>query len=421
MKLFGNHKIVKNNKLLITFLLFILTIVIASGHISDSKFNETNGYRFNIFLWELEHIPSKLVYEITSGNLFRKRNETYIKNTKSLVYELETISKKINEIEFKLSVARSNDFKNNIEINNYEKELENLIKQKNLIRNRVEGYIESLLTEQIRIQKLSIKDIFVWPPVDFRIDSPPKLLVVSPRDKILRLDEELINSSILTEEMSLIEDSITKNKNLSAVVLQTGGLATYPSIVPSNVSLLNLLETVSHEWLHSYLIFFPLGRAYFSDGQMLTINETLANMFGKELALEMYLKITDKDNNTDNITSEGNDDQEKKEPVFSYNKHMQKTRIKTEELLSEGKIIEAEKYMEDRRLDLNKYGYNIRKINQAYFAFYGSYADSPQSISPIYKQLQDLREKRLNIGELVNEIKNISTYEDFRLLLNHSR
>ena len=218
--------------------------------------------------------------------------------------------------------------------------------------------------------------------------------------------------------MSSIEDSITTNKNLSAVVLQTGGLATYPSIVPSNVSLLNLLETASHEWLHSYLIFFPLGRAYFSDGQMLTINETLANMFGKELALEMYLRITDKDNNTENIISEENVDQEKKQPAFSYNKHMQKTRIKTEELLSEGKIIEAEKYMEDRRLDLNKYGYNIRKINQAYFAFYGSYADSPQSISPIYKQLQDLREKRLNIGELVNEIKNISTYEDFRLLLN---
>ena len=137
MKLFGNHKIVKNNKLLITFLLFILTIVIASGHVSDNKFNETNGYRFNILLWELEHLPSKLVYEITSGNLFRKRNETHIENTKSLVYELETISKKINETEFKLSVARSNDFKNNIEINNYEKELENLIKQKNLIRNSV--------------------------------------------------------------------------------------------------------------------------------------------------------------------------------------------------------------------------------------------------------------------------------------------
>ena len=98
---------------------------------------------------------------------------------------------------------------------------------------------------------------------------------------------------------------------------------------------------------------------------------------------------------------------------------MQKTRIKTEELLLEGKIIEAEKYMEDRRLDLNKNGYNIRKINQAYFAFYGSYADSPQSISPIYQQLQDLRKKRLNIGELVNEIKNISTYEEFKLLLNH--
>lgn len=421
MKLFGNHKIVKNNRLLILFLLFILTTVIASGHISDSKFNETNGYRFNIFLWELEHFPSKIIYEITSGNLFRKRNETYLENTKNLVYELENISKNINETEFKLSVARSNNLINNIEINNYEKELENLVIQKNLLRNRAEHYIESLLAEQIKIQKLRIKDMIVWPPVDFRIDTPPKLLVVSPRDKILRLDEELINSSISTEEMSSIEDSITKNKNLSAVVLQTGGLATYPSIVPSNISLINLLETVSHEWLHSYLIFFPLGRSYFSDGQMLTINETLANMFGKELATEMYLKIIDKDKNMKNVSSDENISQEKKEPVFSYNTHMQKTRIKTEELLSEGRIIEAENYMELRRIDLNKNGYNIRKINQAYFSFYGSYADSPQSISPIYKQLQDLRDKRLNIGELVNEIKYISNYEEFRLLVNQSK
>ena len=159
MKLFGNHKIVKNNRLLILFLLFILTTVIASGHISDSKFNETNGYRFNIFLWELEHFPSKIIYEITSGNLFRKRNETYLENTKNLVYELENISKNINETEFKLSVARSNNLINNIEINNYEKELENLVIQKNLLRNRAEHYIESLLAEQIKIQKLRIKDM----------------------------------------------------------------------------------------------------------------------------------------------------------------------------------------------------------------------------------------------------------------------
>ena len=154
---------------------------------------------------------------------------------------------------------------------------------------------------------------------------------------------------------------------------------------------------------------------------MLTINETLANMFGKELATEMYLKIIDKDKNMKNVSSDESINQEKKEPVFSYNTHMQKTRIKTEELLSEGRIIEAENYMELRRIDLNKNGYNIRKINQAYFSFYGSYADSPQSISPIYKQLQDLRDKRLNIGELINEIKYISTYEEFRLLVNQSR
>jgi hypothetical protein len=35
----------------------------------------------------------------------------------------------------------------------------------------------------------------------------------------------------------------------------------------------------------------------------------------------------------------------------------------------------------------------IRKLNQAYFAFYGTYADSPTSIDPIGVELRTLRDK----------------------------
>ena len=74
--------------------------------------------------------------------------------------------------------------------------------------------------------------------------------------------------------------------------------------------------------------------------------------------------------------------------------------------------------MENRRIELNTYGYNVRKINQAYFAFYGSYADSPHSTSPIYEQLLYLRKDVSSIGELVDKLKNISTYEEFESLLS---
>jgi hypothetical protein len=47
-------------------------------------------------------------------------------------------------------------------------------------------------------------------------------------------------------------------------------------------------------------------------------------------------------------------------------------------LLAAGLINEAEDYMEARRLVFWENGYRIRKLNQAYFAFHGAYADAPQ-------------------------------------------
>ncbi len=44
---------------------------------------------------------------------------------------------------------------------------------------------------------------------------------------------------------------------------------------------------------------------------------------------------------------------------------------------AQAKIVEAENYMEERRQFINSHGYGIRKLNQAFFAFYGAYADQP--------------------------------------------
>jgi hypothetical protein len=57
---------------------------------------------------------------------------------------------------------------------------------------------------------------------------------------------------------------------------------------------------------------------------------------------------------------------------------MHETRVKTDELLAQGLIDEAEAYMEQRRQFIWENGYRIRKLNQAYFAFHGAYADAPQ-------------------------------------------
>jgi hypothetical protein len=57
---------------------------------------------------------------------------------------------------------------------------------------------------------------------------------------------------------------------------------------------------------------------------------------------------------------------------------MHTTRVHVDELLAAGKVEEAEAYMEARRQVFYDQGYRfLRKLNQAYFAFYGAYADEP--------------------------------------------
>ena len=74
----------------------------------------------------------------------------------------------------------------------------------------------------------------------------------------------------------------------------------------------------------------------------------------------------------------------------NFTKFMRDTRTEAERLLSEGSIEEAEEYMRKRQWDLRLRGYYIRKLNQAYFAFRGRYADSPASISPAGDQMEEL-------------------------------
>ncbi len=85
---------------------------------------------------------------------------------------------------------------------------------------------------------------------------------------------------------------------------------------------------------------------------------------------------------------------------------MRITRVTVDELLAEGKIEEAEAYMEARRVFFWENGYLIRKINQAYFAFYGAYADQPGGEAgedPVGAAVRELRAAEPLSGRLPKE------------------
>ena len=74
--------------------------------------------------------------------------------------------------------------------------------------------------------------------------------------------------------------------------------------------------------------------------------------------------------------------------------------------------------MEQRRREFVENGYHIRKLNQAYFAFYGSYAESPASSSSIGDQLNRMVELSPDFKTFVEEIAEVSSYDQFLATLS---
>ncbi len=105
-------------------------------------------------------------------------------------------------------------------------------------------------------------------------------------------------------------------------------------------------------------------------------------------------------------------EQESTEPAFDFNKEMRETRKAVDNYLAQGEIEQAEQYMEQQRQYLAANGYYIRKLNQAYFAFYGTYADSPTSISPIGVELKTLRSQSVSLKEFLDDRSSMTSQQE---------
>ena len=85
--------------------------------------------------------------------------------------------------------------------------------------------------------------------------------------------------------------------------------------------------------------------------------------------------------------------------------------------LAAGKTDEAESYMEQRRQFLWDNGYQIRKLNQAYFAFHGAYADEPGGAAgndPVGPAVRALREKSATLFEFINRMAWFTSFDQLQ-------
>jgi hypothetical protein len=108
---------------------------------------------------------------------------------------------------------------------------------------------------------------------------------------------------------------------------------------------------------------------------------------------------------------------ELQDALFDFRAEMHETRVTADKMLAEGKIEEAEAYMEQRRQFLWENGYLLRKLNQAYFAFHGAYADSPGGAAgedPVGPAVRALREQSDSLADFVNTIAWMSSFEQLQ-------
>jgi hypothetical protein len=251
------------------------------------------------------------------------------------------------------------------------------------------------------------------PPVLYHITPPPNALIVSPRDAIRQDANISIDPDMTLDEITALEDQVADNLDVSTLVVGIGGIGLYPTMVMQTTDLNWLAEVVAHEWVHNFLTLRPLGASYLSSPELRTMNETVASIAGKEIGRQLvatyYPELLPPEPEPEQDQGQQPNPQETpaEPPAFDFRAEMHTTRLEVDRLLAEGKIPQAEAYMEVRRRMFWDQGYRLRKLNQAYFAFYGAYADQPggaAGVDPVGTAVRALREQSASLTQFLNRV-----------------
>ncbi len=380
-----------------------------AGQNFDARLNSIVGpYLFSIAGWESEAIPQEIGQWLSGG-------QEEVDDEIQLVTEYFGYVKRIKALKSEIGVAGAGNEK--IDLSPLEDELSRLEEKRTALAGTVEGIIE----RQIR-DTLARQGIFnpvegsgsTFPPVNFRLEQLPCVLVISPRDRIESIREFTLRSGLVREEKEAIEERVDELE-VSSLVTEIGGIATYPSLVDSQTSLRSAIDTATEEWLHQYLVFKPLGFRYVldltgisRDYEIATMNETLAGMVSEEVGSMVYEEYYSE------YESDANQTPGQK---FDFSGEMRAIRKTVDEYLARGEIGPAEEFMEQKRRYLASEGYYIRKLNQAYFAFHGAYADKPAFVSPIGLELEELRSRSASLKDFLDAAAAMTSRQDLKASL----
>ena len=301
-------------------------------------------------------------------------------------------------------------------------------------RERIRPATEAAISAQVEatLSSLGIRERFlsasatgrfpflavaVRPGVAFRLGDSPDVLIVSPRDRIQVIGSVLLqpNTDIATAEDL---EARTDQLQVSSIVTRTGGLAAYPTMVVPNPSVRELLVAICHEWTHHYLLFTDLGSRYLDSYELRTINETTADIVGRELGDTVYNRYYA----GAQPTGAGADVPRSPAPAArsgpSFGELLGAIRLTVDDYLSRGDLAGAEQYMAEQRRALLAQGYYVRKLNPAFLSFYGAYSAGE---NPFERKLRRLREQSGSLVEFLEGVSTIQQPADLDALLARPR
>ena len=365
------------------------------------------SYAFSIFRWEIANVPDKWT-NLLRETFFtgRPTREQRRADLEEYLRAAQLARKEERRLDGRLvrAVSHAGSVE---ELKQAREYLRQLLDTKNRLRPSAEEAVEAELDRVAKDEGLAWPGGITFPPVDFRFEQPPTLLVTSRRDRLQVLEAVLLEPDLDVLVRDELEKILFEQYGVSALVDNLAGLATYPLLVSDLYPLRALLRVAAHEWLHAYFLFRPLGRNIYSSEAMFSLNETIADVAGRDLGDTAFARMGgDLSDNASRYLAP-----EQRDPVFT--REMRKTRETVEELLAEGEVEEAEEYLKRRWWDFRLGGYGLRKLNQAFFAFRGRYAEGPASVSPIGREVNEMRGYHDTVGSFIKTVAKLSSYEEF--------
>ena len=401
----------------LTIFLLIMPLTLGASTVSPSGPLErvrafTRAIEFDYLSWTLNSFGIKLG-EIALGTA----NYLEVEDQSKIVLAALDLIRKINQVEAQLNDIYADP--NIIDPDTAAVDLHNQLSELRDRRARLEPLAEAILQNQVSEVAAMAHLTFggqAFPPVLYHTTPPPDALIISPRN-VIRQDQNIsISPEISVDQMEALEEKVDRSLDVSSLVVGIGGIGLYPTMVMETTDINGLAEVVAHEWVHNYLTLRPLGISYMNSPELRTMNETVASIAGKELGravVEVYYPEFLPPEAPPAESPMGSD-QPVSPHVFDFRAEMHETRMTADRLLAEGKIDLAESYMELRRRFLWENGYHIRKLNQAYFAFYGAYADQPGGAAgedPVGTAVRLLRDKSASLADFINRIAWMWNFE----------